>query len=63
MDRKDYLSDLTMSPELIGLSLTLSPLCAHISSQRSAMFVRNLPQAMIVNGNEVARIQIGRAHV
>ena len=59
MDRERFVSDLTMRPQLVGTSLLLSPFCAHISSQRSKMFIGNLSQAMIVHGNETARIQSG----
>lgn len=59
MDSADYLSDVTVNPKFVGLSLPLAPFAAHISSQRSKMFIGNLAQAMIVHGNEVARIQSG----
>lgn len=59
MDKSRFTSDLTMSPKVVGSPLLLSPLAAHISSQRAKMFGSNLSQAMVVHGNEVARIQSG----
>ena len=59
MEQQEAISDATMRQELVGTCLLLSPLCQHISSQRGAMFGRNLPQAMIVDGCETARIQSG----
>lgn len=59
MDQREFSSDLTVDPKLVGASLVLAPMAAHISSQRGKMFIDNLSQAMIVHGNEPARIQSG----
>lgn len=59
MDPKRFTSDATIRPELVGTNYLTSPMAAHISSQRGAMVGRNTPQAMIVDGCEVARIQSG----
>lgn len=52
-------SDSNCRPELVGTPALCSPMVEHSSSQRVLMFGSNLPQAVIVDGAEVARIQSG----
>ena len=52
-------SDANMRIELVGSPLLRSPFSEHISGQRAGMFGSNLPQAVIVDGAETARIQSG----
>ena len=59
MDRQEFMSDLNIDPKLVGAGLLLSPFAANISSQRAKMYIGNLSQAMIIHGNEMARIQSG----
>ena len=59
MDKNRFKSDLNMDPRLTGAGACLSPFLANISSQRGKMFIGNLSQAMVIHGNETARIQSG----
>lgn len=59
MNQQEYISDTTMRLELVGSTMVLSPFVANISSQRGGMVGKNLPQVMITDGCETARIQSG----
>lgn len=59
MNRKQFVSDLNVRPELVGSPATLSPFLQFISSQRGLMLSSNAPQMMVVDGCQTARIQSG----
>lgn len=55
----DLTSDANVRIELVGNPTLLCPMLEHISGQRAGMVANNLPQAVIVDGAETARIQSG----
>lgn len=59
MDSKEFQSDLTVRPELLGSPALLTRFLPNTSSQRSLMSGNALPQAEILHGSECARIQTG----
>ena len=59
MDSKEFQSDLTVRPELLGSPALLTRFLQNTSSQRSLMSGNALPQAEILHGSECSRIQTG----
>ena len=50
MTREDFVSDLNVRLELVGMPAFLSPFLHKISTQRAAMFSAHGSQAMVVYG-------------
>ena len=59
MKREEFVSDLTVRPEIVGTPAIMSSFLQFISSQRGLMLSSNAPQMMVVDGCETARIQSG----
>lgn len=49
---EDFLSDVNVDPRLISSEQLFSPLLAHVSGPRAAMFAKQLSQAIIIDGGE-----------
>ena len=59
MTQEEFVSDLNVPIELVGMPAFLSPMLHKISTQRAAMFSAHAPQAMVINGGETPRIATG----
>ena len=59
MDSKQFQSDLTVRPEVIGTPSLLVTFLQNTSSQRALMQANAIVQAEVLTGNECSRIQTG----
>lgn len=59
MQYTDLTADMTVRPELLGLTTLLAPFAQFTSSQRLTMFSNNLPQALVLHGCEPPLISTG----
>ena len=59
MNQAEFTADLNVNPALVGAGGLMMPMLPNISAQRGTMVSGHLVQAMVIDNNEMARIQTG----